>query len=446
METKTKGKLKLFDLISIGVGSVVGAGIFSMLMSGLALTGRSISLALVFAMVITMLQQVRSIFMSSMFALDGGMYSQQALILPPIFTGITVICFVFANFSFSVFGISIAQYLTQLIPALAPFQTLLGVLILTLFFLISVKGTGFLAKVQNLMILCMYAALGLFIVFGLVRGGSPEAAQTPYMAGGTVGFLMAIAIMSFTCNGTNNIINLSADAENPKRNIPLSVLLSAGICSLIYFLLGHVAASVVPMADAASSTLGSVAQSIMPKGLYIFFVVGGAIFALATSLLGGISAMAAPIVAGAEDGWLPKSLAKRNKNGYPWMVMLVMYLIAVIPALFSFSLDTIVSFILVPSMFVNIAGICLSFKLPKKYPETWANCSMHCPYWLYCVLLVLSILASLITAVFSVIGLDMTGILGNVLLTAFLFGFSFWRLKSGKVDMSSIEAVREQNN
>ena len=127
MDQKAKGKLKLFDLISIGVGSVIGAGIFSMLMSGMAMTGRSISLALVGAMVVTMLQQVRSIFMSSMFALDGGMYSQQALILPPVFTGITVICFVFSNFSFSVYGISISQYLVQLIPALAPFQRVLGV-------------------------------------------------------------------------------------------------------------------------------------------------------------------------------------------------------------------------------------------------------------------------------------------------------------------------------
>ena len=97
---QTKGKLKLFDLISIGVGSVVGAGIFSMLMSGMAMTGRSIALALVGAMLITLLQQVRSIFMSSMFALDGGMYAQQALILPPVFTGMTAVVFVFSNFSF----------------------------------------------------------------------------------------------------------------------------------------------------------------------------------------------------------------------------------------------------------------------------------------------------------------------------------------------------------
>lgn len=441
---QTKGKLKLFDLISIGVGSVVGAGIFSMLMSGMAMTGRSIALALVGAMLITLLQQVRSIFMSSMFALDGGMYAQQALILPPVFTGMTAVVFVFSNFSFSVFGISIAQYLSQLIPALAPFQRILGVVILTAFFLVTIKGTGFLAKIQNVLAVCMYAALALFIVFGLIKGGTAEAAATPYFASGPMGFLMAIAIMSFTCNGATNVINLSADTHNPKRNIPLGVLISAGICALIYFLLGYVASGVVPFAQAGSATLGSVAQQIMPGALYIFFVVGGAIFALATSLLGGIAAISAPIVAGAEDGWLPKSWAKRTKTGYPWVVMLVMYLIAVVPAALNFSLDTIVSFILVPGMILNVVTICLSFKLPKNYPDSWAKCNLRCPYWLYCVLLVLSMIASLITAVFSLLGLDMIGLLGNLLLTAFLFGFSFWRVKSGKVQLHSIESVKAE--
>lgn len=441
---QTKGKLKLFDLISIGVGSVVGAGIFSMLMSGMAMTGRSIALALVGAMLITMLQQVRSIFMSSMFALDGGMYAQQALILPPVFTGMTAVVFVFSNFSFSVFGISIAQYLAQLLPALAPYQSILGVIILTAFFLVTIKGTGFLAKIQNVLAVCMYVALALFIVFGLIRGGNAEAAATPYFAAGPMGFLMAVAIMSFTCNGASNVINLSADTVNPKRNIPLGVLLSAGICALIYFLLGFVASNVVPFADAGTATLGSVAQQIMPKGLYIFFVIGGAIFALATSLLGGIAAISAPIVAGAEDGWLPKSWAKRTKTGYPWVVMLVMYMIAVVPAAFNFSLDTIVSFILVPGMLLNVVTICLSFKLPKKYPDAWAKCGLRCPYWLYCVLLVLSMIASLVTAVFSLLGLDMVGLLGNLLLTLFLFGFSFWRVKSGKVQLHSIEGVKAE--
>lgn len=442
---ETKGKLRLFDLISIGVGSVVGAGIFSMLCTGMAMTGKSIALALVCAMLVTILQQVRSIFMSSMFALDGGMYAQQALILPRIFTGITVICFLVSNLSFSVFGISIAQYLAQLVPALAPFQRVISVLVLTLFFLISSRGTGVLAKVQNIMAICMYGALLIFIIFGLVKGGSAGAADaTPYFAAGPVGFLMAVAVMSFTCNGATNIINLSAETKNPRRDVPIGILLTAGICSLIYFLLGYVSSNAIPFSEAGTATLGTIAQKILPNGLYIFFVIGGAIFALSTSLLGGIAAISAPIVSGAEDGWLPKSWTKRDQKGYPYVVMLIMYIVAVVPAMFNFTLDTIVSFILVPGMIVNIVAGLLSFRLPQRFPEAWKSCNLRCPYWLYCLLLALSLLASLITAVFSMLGLNLVGIIGNIVLTGFLFGYSWLRIKSGKVHLQSIESVKQE--
>lgn len=443
---KPSRKLNLFDLTSIGVGSIIGAGIFSMLMTGMSMTGRSIALALVFAMVVTVLQCIRNLFMSSMFALEGGLYSQQALVLPPIFTGTTALTFVIANLSSSVFGISIAQYLAQLIPALAPYTTPLGVVILTLFFLASLPGAGFLAKVQNIMTICLYAALGLFIVFGIVNGGSEEAMAAPYFAGGPAGFLMAAAIMSYTCNGATNIMNLTGSAANPKRDVPLAFLISSGICALIYALMGYVASSVIPFDQAGTATLGSAAQQIMPSGLYVFFVIGGALFALASTLLGRIAAISAPIVACAEDGWLPKAMAKRSKNGYPWVTMLVMYLIAVIPAIFNFSLDNIVSFILVPSMIINVACICLGFKLPKQYPDEWVGCSLHCPYWLYCLLLVLSMLASLVTAVFSLLALDTAGLVGNLVIVVFLFAYSYWRIKSGKVELHSVAGVKRGKN
>ena len=437
----SQNKLKLFDLVSIGVGSIIGAGIFSMLMMGLSMTGRSIALALAFAMLVVFLQGIKSLFLSSMFALEGGMYAQQALILPPIFTGTTAITYVVSNMSMSVFGISIAQYLSQLIPALAPYQTPLGILIVTLAFLLTYKGAGALAKVQNLMAVCMYVALALFVFFGLKQGGTAEVMAAPYFAAGPMGFLMATAIMSFACNGGVNIMNLAGSAENPRRNIPLAFLLAEVICTVIYFLLGHVAGSVVPMGEAATSTMGTVAQQVMPHGFYVFFVVGGAIFALATSLLGGLASMSAPIVAGAEDGWLPAVLAKRGKNGSPYAALLLMYAITVIPVIGKFSLDSIVSFILVPGMFVNVVSLILCFKIPKKFPKEWDNCALKCPYWFYCLLIILSIAASLITAIFSMMSQTMAGIIGNIAMTVFLFGFSYWRLKSGKVELKSIQSV-----
>lgn len=437
-----KKELNLFDLTSIGIGSIIGAGIFSMLMTGMGYTGRSIALAMIFSMLITVIQCIRPLFTASMFALNGGLYSQQALILPPILTGTTTISFVIANLSSSVFGISMAQYLAQLVPALTPYIKLLAVVIITAAFLVSIPGTGFLAKVQNVMVVCLYAALIVFIVFGLKADKSAEAMSTPYFANGTVGFLIAAAIMSYTCNGATNIMNVTSSAKNPKRDVPLAFILASAICALIYFLMAHVASGIIPVSEAAGSTLGAVAKEVMPGGLYVFFVIGGAVFSLATTLLGRIAAISAPIVVSAEDGWLPKVFAKKNKNGYPWVTMLFMYLVAVIPAIFDFSFENIVSYILVPSMIVNVACVICCLKMPKQYPEEWASCGMHCPYWLYCVLLILSMFASLITAVFSLAALDMAGIIGNLAIIVFMFVYSYARLKLGKVDMKSVEDIK----
>ena len=268
----------------------------------------------------------------------------------------------------------------------------------------------------------MYLALIIFIGFGLTKVVPGGFEGEAYFIGGPVMFLMSVAIMSFTCNGATNIINLSSDSENPTKNVPLSILITVVICSALYFLLGFVASGVMPYAQASQTNLGGIAQSILPRPLYLFFILGGAIFALATSLLGGISAISAPIVAGAVDGWLPKPFTKKMN------VMIMMYVVSVVPALFGFSLDTIVSFILVPGMILGAMSNILSLKLPKKFPEAWNKCAMKCPYPVYVFLMILSTAANLAIAFLSLMGLNLMGILGNLGLTIFLFVFAKYRL------------------
>ena len=128
-------KMNLFVLISVGVGSIIGAGIFAMLSTGVSLTGRSIGIAVIFSMALMCLQYVRSMFTASMFKLDGGMYAQMALILGPVLAGCGAFMNLISALSYSVFGISIANYVTQLIPGLSSYKKILALIILTVFFL-----------------------------------------------------------------------------------------------------------------------------------------------------------------------------------------------------------------------------------------------------------------------------------------------------------------------
>lgn len=369
---QSEKKMNLLDLIFMSVGGIIGAGIFSMVGIGIATTGRSVALALIFGMIFTMSQQIRIIFTSSMFSMVGGTYSQSALLLPPMLTGVTAITTLVTAFSFSVFGIAMAGYLSQLIPALAPYQTPIACAVLVLFFVIANTGAAIFAKVLNLLGILKFIALGLFIVFGMSKVQHGGFTGEPYFIGGGTGFLTAVALMSFTCNGATNIVNVAAMAENPKKNIPKAFFIASILTAGVYALLGYVASGIAPYGQVAGQNLGYMAQMVLPEALYIFFIVGGAMCSLSTALLGGIGGYTMPIVGIANDGWLPAFLKKKTN------VVITLAIISILPVLGGFTLDNIVSMIMVPGMVVGAITNFKAMKMPEMFPEEWANSGLKC--------------------------------------------------------------------
>lgn len=68
--------------------------------------------------------------------------------------------------------------------------------------------------------------------------------------------------------------------------------------ALIYGPMAVVAAGVLPIEQVANKNLALVAQAIFPNWLYVIFIIGGAVFAIATSLISGIAMMRLPGNAG----------------------------------------------------------------------------------------------------------------------------------------------------
>ena len=246
-------------------------------------------------------------------------------------------------------------------------------------------------------------------------------------------FVMAIAMMSFTCDGISNIINMAQVADKPKKNIPLAWLIASAACALIYCLLGFVGSRLGSYETVAYANLGDLAQKVLPAGLFLFFIIGGAMASLSTALLGGVTGYA-PLIQGiAQDGWLPKSLMDKKK------VMLVMWVGAILPVLGGFSLDNIVAMIMVPGMVLGVIVNLRAMKLPEQYPEEWANTGLNISAGMYRLMMWVSIVASLLTGVFSLMSLTVPLMIGTVFATAFIFWYSNYCLKSGKVNITSTQ-------
>lgn len=150
-----------------------------------------------------------------------------------------------------------------------------------------------------------------------------------------------------------------------------------------------------------------------------------------------------PILGSAKDGWLPKVFTKETKSGFPWVVMLTMYLVAVVPIILGISLETLVSFVLVPSSIIAIAANFIIWNLPEKYPKAWAENSWHLSPTIFRLLMVLATICGLILTIFSLSTTSLPSIIGNLVMTVFVFAFGYFRYKSGKVHLSARELYKE---
>lgn len=359
------------------------------------------------------------------------MYSQSALILNPMLTGAAALNNVVGCLSFSVFGISLASYTVLLVPSLVPYEKFLAIGFMLLFCLIASTGANIFAKVQNLLGISKIAALGLFIVMGFMVAKHSGFEGEPFFINGGVSFITAIALMSFTCDGITSIINFAQVADNPKKNIPKAWIIASLACATIYSLLGYVGSSLAPYGEVANQNLGYLAQIVLPAPLYIFFVIGGAMASLSTALLGGLSGYGQMLTGIAQDGWIPRAFGK-YKN-----CLIAIFVVSVFPIMSGFTLDSIVSMMMVPGMILTFITDFRAMKMPEMFPEQWPNNAFGLSAGAFKALMVVSMIASSLTAFFSLTALTPALAIGTVFMTVFIYVYANYMVKSGKVNITS---------
>ena len=213
---------------------------------------------------------------------------------------------------------------------------------------------------------------------------------------------------------------------------------------VFYGAMGIVAGGVLPYAQTAGQNISVTAEAIFPNALYVFFVVGGGIGAIASSLLGGLGMFRYPLLQVARDGWLPSVFTKTDKNGYPYVIYLLFYIISIIPIVTGRSLDAIVSQVMIPTMLINIYMNLTCLTLPKKYPEQWAQRSIKMPLWFYNVCCVLGAFCAGVVAFNLFKDLEFNDAVFAVVIVVVMCALSILRLKQGAVKADDLAAKKEE--
>lgn len=421
------------ELTGIAIGQIIGAGIMSMMGVAIGMTGRSANMAFMLSAVFTMCTAFPSIFITSCIRMRGGFYTQAAIFGGDKFAGYYAVVYFITNMSLAMYALSFAEYAIALIPGVP--VKVVALLVGTLFFILNFFGVDLMAKIQNLLVVVLILALSMFAVFGIPQVNFAEYfsnADGLFLTNGIGGFLTATAYLGFATGGATVILGVSAECKNPTKDIPFVIIATTFGVAVLYGFVATVASGVLPTESVMNQPLTLVAQKILPTPLYIFFIVGGAMFALATTLNSQIMSATKPIMQCCEDGWYPTSLAALSKYKTPYKILAIFYVILVVPIVLDLAISQISAIVQILGYVNNLILTTTAMKLPTMFPEAWEKSQFKVPVGVFKALMCLTDVVILIQFSFMFASLTFQLIAFNVATMVVGFAYSFWRYGSGK--------------
>jgi APA family basic amino acid/polyamine antiporter len=361
-----KRTLNLFDAVSIGIGAIVGAGIFVVLGVAVGDAGPAIVVSMIIAAIVASFTAFSFAELGSAIPKQGGVYTFTYEVISPS-AGFVVGClWMFAQtVAGAAISLGFAGYFVAIFPFL-PLKAAAFLIVLTLTAL-NLAGIKQSAAVNNALVLIKIFILGLFIVSGIPRIALSNYSQ--FAPNGFSGILQGAGFIFFAYLGFGRIAMVGEEVRNPNKVLPLSIFVSFAVSAVIYVLTGITATGLQdyrilaqsnsPIADAASVVGGSTLAGVISFG---------ALMATTSVLLTSLLGLSRVSFAMARNGQLPKSMARINpKFGTPYAPILIMGSLMAILAL-AFDLrqtSAITSFSILST---HVALNYSALRLRKRHP------------------------------------------------------------------------------
>ena len=426
------------DLFAQAAGHIIGVGIMTLLGSGIALTGRSIPFSFIISAIIVIGYSLPYIFICSVARVNGGYYTCISMLVDKRLCGLNAIMNVIGNLTLGMYAISLASYFISFFGV--GNEKLIAAVALTLIFAINVVGVEKMALVQNLVVPLVCVALALFVGFGLPAVQADYFAPESFMTGGVTGFLQAGGLLVYAIAGASTVASMSGEAKNPTRDVPRAIIAATLAMCVLYALVSVVAAGVLPVDQVANQNLALVAQAVLPRPLYVFFMVCGSMLALVSVLNAQFSMGTRPMLQACRDGWFPKKLAYVHpKFGTPTILLGILYAVGMITIVSGVSIGTITNLCVIANT-LSILITCIGVvNLPKVCPTGWAKSKFHVSKKALVAISVYASVAQVISILLNLSQLSPLFIAGNLVVVVVAFVFAFARYKYTDIEKSYFE-------
>jgi len=374
------------DLILLGIGAIVGTGIFVLTGTGAVTAGPALTISFIVAAMACCFAALCYAEFASTVPVAGSIYTYSYATLGEFVAWMigwdllleyglatSTVAVGWSGYFQSLmsgFGLVLPDALTAAPGARPGVDTVFNLPA----FVIMIALTGMLslgmresARVNNVMVIIKTGVVLLFIAVG-VGHVRPENWE-PFMPYGMGGVMSAAALVFFAFIGFDAVTSAAEEVKNPKRDLPIGIIGSLVVCTILYVVVAAIMTGIVPHLDFKGVDHPvSLALQVAGENWVAGFVDLAAILGMSTVILVMAYGQTRILFAMSRDGLLPSKLSTVHpKYGTPffatWLVGIIFGLIAAVVPLNVLAelvnIGTLAAFTL-----VSIAVIVLRKKRP----------------------------------------------------------------------------------
>ncbi len=323
-----KRSISLFQLSLFGIGATIGTGIFIVFSSAVPEAGPGVVFSFIFAGVVAGLTAICYAELASAVPVSGSSYSYAYATLGEGIAMVVAACLLLEyGVSAAAVAVGWSQYLNEAFDNLfgftipddlsnAPEQdgifNLPAVILIGLCAWLLIRGASESAKINAIMVLIKIGVLVLFIVVGVSGWDSDNLSDfTPF---GVDGIEAAAGIIFFSYIGLDAVSTAGEEVHNPRRNLPLAIIIALITVTTLYVLVAIVAVAAQPVSEfeGQEAGLSAILEGVVDSSWPATVIAIGAVISIFSVTLVVIYGQTRILFAMSRDGMIPAFFHRLN--------------------------------------------------------------------------------------------------------------------------------------
>jgi APA family basic amino acid/polyamine antiporter len=318
----------LFQLSMFGIGATIGTGIFFVLAQAVPVAGPAVLWSFVLAGVVAGLTAVCYAELASAVPVSGSSYSYAYATLGELpAVGVASCLLLEYGVSAAAVAVGWSQYLNELLDNLFGFQlpdklsqapeqggivNLPAVVLIFLCTMLLIRGASESAKTNAVMVMIKIGVLVLFIVLGIQGWSSDNFSDfAPF---GITGITSAAGIIFFSYIGLDAVSTAGEEVKNPRRTMPLAILIALVTVTTLYILVTLVALGAQPAGEFKNQEAGlsAILEDVTGSTWPATVLAAGAVISIFSVTLVVLYGQTRILFAMSRDGMIPEVFHRVN--------------------------------------------------------------------------------------------------------------------------------------